>query len=242
MGEVNKDYKRAINETIQNLKKESQKKQQDNNAIYEYYLDLQTCCQYGYLYDTENKDFYKPYTDYIKEIALDRVTDDPDSAEKWRQLYWDIVKLESFWFFESFLIYMEHKRPYEKRFYEPRAKTQKIVVEDLQKLEDSKTQHMYTLSEPSRVGKSTIMVFFLAWIGLRHPTSHNAMCTHSGFLADHFYKEILDLFTTEEYCFQELYAYFQPDMKFIEDKSAEKMTISFASKGDFPTFTFRGID
>lgn len=242
MGEVNKDYKRAINETIQNLKVESQKKKQDNHAIYELYLDLQTCCQYGFLYDTENKDFYKPYTDYIKEIALKRVTDDPKSAERWRQLYWDIVRLESFWFFESFLIYMEHKRPYEKRFYEPRAKTQKIVVEDLQKLEDSKTQHMYTLSEPSRVGKSTIMVFFLAWIGLRHPLSHNAMCTHSGFLADHFYKEILDLLTTEEYCFQELYAYFQPDKKFIEDKSAEKMTISFASKGDFPTFTFRGID
>lgn len=242
MGEVNKDYKRAINETIQNLKVESQKKKQDNHAIYELYLDLQTCCQYGFLYDTENKDFYKPYTDYIKEIALKRVTDDPKSAERWRQLYWDIVRLESFWFFESFLIYMEHKRPYEKRFYEPRAKTQKIVVEDLQKLEDSKTQHMYTLSEPSRVGKSTIMVFFLAWIGLRHPLSHNAMCTHSGFLADHFYKEILDLLTTEEYCFQELYSYFQPDKKFIEDKSAEKMTISFASKGDFPTFTFRGID
>ena len=242
MGEVNKDYKRAINETIQNLKVESQKKTQDNHAIYELYLDLQTCCQYGFLYDTENKDFYKPYTDYIKEIALKRVTDDPKSAERWRQLYWDIVRLESFWFFESFLIYMEHKRPYEKRFYEPRAKTQKIVVEDLQKLEDSKTQHMYTLSEPSRVGKSTIMVFFLAWIGLRHPLSHNAMCTHSGFLADHFYKEILDLLTTEEYCFQELYAYFQPDKKFIEDKSAEKMTISFVSKGDFPTFTFRGID
>lgn len=242
MGEVNKDYKRAINETIQNLKVESQKKKQDNHAIYELYLDLQTCCQYGFLYDTENKDFYKPYTDYIKEIALKRVTDDPKSAESWRQLYWDIVRLESFWFFESFLIYMEHKRPYDKRFYEPRAKTQKIVVEDLQKLEDSKTQHMYTLSEPSRVGKSTIMVFFLAWIGLRHPLSHNAMCTHSGFLADHFYKEILDLLTTEEYCFQELYAFFQPDKKFIEDKSAEKMTISFVSKGDFPTFTFRGID
>lgn len=242
MGEVNADYKRAINQTIHNLKIESEKKKQDNYAIYDLYLDLQACCQYGYLYDTANKDYYKKYTDYIKEIALDRVTDDKENAETWRKLYWDITKLESFWFFESFLIYMEHKRPYDKKFYEPRAKTLKIVVDDLQKLEDSKTQKMLTESMPARIGKSTIMIFFGVWICLRHPLSHNAMCTHSGFLADHFYKETLDLLTTPEYCFQELYSYFQPDKKFIEDKSAEKMTISFVSKGDFPTFTFRGID
>ena len=242
MGEVNKDYKRAINETIQNLKVESQKKKQDNHAIYELYLDLQLCCRFGFLYDTENKDFYKPYTDYIKEIALKRVTDDSKSAERWRDLYWETMKLESFWYFESYLIYMEHKRPYEKRFYEPRAKTLKIVVDDLQELEFNPTQKMLTESLPSRTGKSTIMVFFGSWHALRHPTSHNAMGTHSGFLADHFYKETLDLCTSSEYCYEELYSYFHPDLKFIEDKSAEKMTISFVTQSDFPTFTFRGID
>ena len=242
MSEINKSYKRAINETIKNLKVEASKSKTDNKAIYELYLDLQTCCQYGFMYDTENKDFYKQYSDYIKEIALDRVTDDKQRAKTWRKLYWDIVKLESFWFFESYLLYMEHKRPYEKRFYEPRAKTLRIVVDDLQALEDSKTQKMLTESLPARTGKSTIMVFFGSWICLRKPESHNAMGTHSGFLADHFFKEMLDLLTSEEYCFQELYAYFQPDKKFIEDKSAEKMTISLATKSDFPTFTFRGID
>lgn len=231
---INAEYKRAIDMTINNLRKEG--------LQHEYYLDLQTCCQLGFLYDTENKDYYKIYSDYIKEIALKEVTEDKDNAETWRNLYWEIVKLESFWYFESFLIYMEHKRPYEKRFYEPRAKTLKTIVDDLQALEDSKTQKMLTVSLPARVGKSTIMVFFGAWICLRHPESHNAMGTHSGFLADHFYKEMLDLLTTTEYCFEELYSYFQPGKKFIEDKSSEKMTISLVNKGDFPTFTFRGID
>ena len=227
---INFEYKRAIDMTIKNLRKEG--------LQLDYYLDLQTCCQLGFLYDTENKDYYKYYSDYIKEIALKEVVEDKENAETWRNLYWEIVKLESFWYFESYLIYMEHKRPYEKRFYEPRAITLKTVVDDLQKLEFSSDQKMYTLSMPSRVGKSTIMVFFLSWVCLRHPESHNAMGTHSGFLADHFYKETLDLFTTPEYCFEELYSYFQPGKKFIEDKSAEKMTISFVSKGDFPTCTF----
>ena len=242
MGEINKSYKRAINETIKNLNIEAKKEKQDNNAIYEYYLDLQACCQYGFMYDTENKDFYKQYTDYIKEIALDRVVDDKKNAKKWRQLYWDITKLESFWYFESYLIYMERKRPFEKKFYEPRAKTQKIVVNDLQALEDSKTQLMYTLSEPSRVGKSTMMVFFLTWIVLRKPLSHNALATHSGELAKHFYELALDLFTSDDYCFKELFSYFQPDKKGLVEKSAEYMSIKFETTGDFNTCIFKGCD
>lgn len=231
---IRADYKRAIDMTIDNLRKDG--------LQLDYYLDLQTCCQLGFLYDTENKDYYKIYSDYIKEIALKEVVEDEKNAETWRNLYWEIMKLESFWYFESYLIYMEHKRPYEKRFYEPRAKTLKTVIDDLQALEFRKDQKMYTLSMPSRVGKSTCIVFFLTWVVLRHPLSHNAMGTHSGFLADHFYKEFLDIFTTPEYCFEELYSYFNPNTNFIEDKSAEKMTISFGSKGDFPTITCRGID
>lgn len=234
MAEPIKEYVNAIKLVIGRLKKDG--------ITYQHYDDLKLICQVGYLNDAENKDFYKKYSDYVKEIALKEVTEDEKNAEKWRNLFWETVKLESFWFFESYLIYMEHKRPYEKRFYEPRQKTLITVVNDLQNLEYSKDQKMYTLSMPSRVGKSTIMVFFGSWICLRKPESHSAMGTHSGFLADHFYKEMLDLLTSEEYCFQELYAYFQPDKKFIEDKSAEKMTISLATKSDFPTFTFRGID
>ena len=242
MGEVNKSAVRATRETIAKLKTEANKEKRDYAIIYDLYLDLFTICQFGYVNDGENKEYYKKYSDYIKEIALKEVNDDKKRAKKWRQLYWDVVKLESFWFFESYLIYMEHKRPFEKQFYLPRAKTLKTIVDDLQKLEFDKHQKMYTLSLPARVGKSTIMIFYATWHILRHPLSHNAMGTHSGMLADHFYKEFLDLFTTEEYCFQELYSYFQPDKKFIEDKSAEKMTISFVNKGDFPTMTCRGID
>ena len=232
---MRKDCKNAYKTVIDAIRSKKE-------ADIEDFRDLFAICNHGFLNDAENKEEYKKYSDYVKETALRQVEKQKKIADSWRGLYWDTLKLESFWFFESYLIYMEHKRPYEKRFYEPRAKTLKIVVDDLQALEDSKTQKMLTESLPARTGKSTIMVFFGSWICLKHPESHNAMGTHSGFLADHFYKEMLDLMTTPEYCFEELYAYFQPGKKFIEDKSAEKMTISFVNKGDFPTFTFRGID
>lgn len=231
---INAEYKRAIDMTINNLRKDG--------LQLDYYLDLQTCCQLGFLYDTSNKEYYKYYSDYIKEIALKEVVEDKENAETWRNLYWDIVKLESFWFFESYLLYMEHKRPYERRFYEPRKKTQHIVVKDLQELEYSKTQKMYTLSEPARIGKSGMILFFLSWVILRHPHSHNAMGTYSGPAAKHFYTEILKIFTEDEYCYQELYSYFNPNEKFITEQSAEMMSISFTGIENFPTICFRGID
>lgn len=143
---MRKDCKRAYKMTIESLKT-------SGKIEYQAFDDLKAISQHGFLYDSEHKDEYKKYSDYVKEIAYRQIKDDPDNADKWRGLYWQMVKVESFWYFESFLIYMEHKRPYEKQFYLPRAIRQKTVVDDLQKLADSKTQKMYTLSEPSRVGK-----------------------------------------------------------------------------------------
>lgn len=231
---MREDNKRAIKGIISRIK--------EKGIDYQEFDDLEFMCHAGYVEDVVAKYEYKYYMDYVKEMALREVVADKLHANMWRDLYWRAVKNNAGHFFEDYLLYMERKRPFEKRFYEPRAKTQKLIVDDLQKLEDSNSQKMYCLSEPSRVGKSTMIVFFLTWIVLRHPLSHSAMGTHSGMLADHFYKEFLDIFTTPEYCFEELYSYFQPDVPFIEDKSAEKMTISFAQRGDFPTITCRGID
>lgn len=54
--------------------------------------------------------------------------------------------------FESFLIAMEWDRKVEKRFYQPRMKVLRPVVQDLQDLGDGVID-IYTLSMPPRVGK-----------------------------------------------------------------------------------------
>lgn len=232
---MREDCKRAYKQTIAFLKKH------DKPDI-EAFRDLRFISQHGFLGDVENKDEYKKYSDYVKDVSLKQIDNKVKMADSWESLYWEMLQVEAFWYFDSFLHFMERKRPFEKKFYEPRAKKLKEVIDDLQNFEFNQEQRLYALSLPARVGKSTTMVFFDAWHILRHPLSHNAMGTHSGMLADHFYKESLDLFETNEYCFKELYSFFQPDKKYIEDKSAEKMTISFATKGDFPSCTFRGID
>ena len=155
--------------------------------------------------------------------------------------YYEILKMESFNRFESFIYYMEQKRPFEKRFYQPRKKTLRLVVDDLQDLDDGKIQ-FYGLSMPSRVGKSTICIFFLAWVAMKKPNSHSAMGGHSGILAKGFYKELMNLFVTEEYCFSELFNYWHPGKTVIRDKSADEFTITLDQPDRFATITCRGID
>ena len=158
--------------------------------------------------------------------------------------YYDLLKLESYYNFESFMYYMERKRNWSKRFYYPRRKTLKVVVNDLEDLENRKIK-FYGLSMPSRVGKSTICIFFLAWVAMRRPNSHSAMGGHSGILAKGFYKELMNLFSTEEYAFDELFFFWNPEYankSLVTDKSADEFTITLGDPDRFATITCRGID
>ena len=160
--------------------------------------------------------------------------------------YYEVLKYESFYVFESFIYYMERNRNWSKRFYQPRRKTLKCVVDDLQSLEDrSENRMFYGLSMPSRVGKSTVCIFFLAWVAYKRPNSHSAMGGHSGILAKGFYKELLNLIVTPEYTFKELFDFWHPeyaDKPFPTDKSADEFTITLGAPDRFATITCRGID
>lgn len=164
--------------------------------------------------------------------------------DEYYTLYWKTMLFEAPYLFESFILYMEKNRPIGKKFYEPRRKTLKVVVQDLQDLEDGKIK-FYGLSMPSRVGKSTVCIFFLAWIALKRPNSHSAMGGHSGILAKGFYKELMNLMTTEEYTFKEIFSYAHPEYEnatFPTDKSADEFTITLGDPDRFATITCRGID
>ena len=177
---------------------------------------------------------------------LERYAQDHDIKGGYKLVdqFYEVLRLESFYRFESFIYFMERKRNWSKRFYYPRRKTLNIVANDLEDLENRKIK-FYGLSMPSRVGKSTICIFFLAWVALRRPNSHSAMGGHSGILAKGFYKELMNLFTTEEYTFAELFAYWHPEYAnttLPTDKSADEFTITLGDPDRFATVTCRGID
>lgn len=184
--------------------------------------------------DPEIRKYAMKISKYTHDMAAYVTGTTGDS--KTEELYWRFLKLEAPYLFESFIYYMEKNRPVERQFYKPREKTLHVLTEELQALDDGKYKFL-GISLPPRVGKSTLCIFFLAWIMGKRPNSHNAMSGHSGILADGFYGEILNLIATPEYTFQELF----PIAK-IQKKSADKKEINLDRPDRFPTLTCRGID
>lgn len=183
----------------------------------------------------DDRDYAIKITTYVKQSSEWAIQNGIEILQM-DSLYWKTLKVEAGQLFESFLLYMEKNRKPEKRFYKPRQKTLHVVAEDLQDLEDGKLD-FYGLSLPPRTGKSTVCIFFLAWIIGKRPDSHNAMSGHSGILADGFYKEVINLTTSEEYTFNEIFS----NVK-LESKSADRLEINFNTPDRFKTLTCRGID
>lgn len=130
------------------------------------------------------------------------------------------------------------------------SKQRKVTIEKIEKINVPIGGNCITVEDEIYcVGKtlkpthnSTICIFFLAWIALRKPNSHSAMGGHSGILAKGFYKELMNLFTTEEYTFAELFEYWHPGCVVLRDKSADEFTITLDQPDRFATITCRGID
>jgi len=157
---------------------------------------------------------------------------------------YELFKIESPHLFTSYMYYMEKNRKYEKRFYVPRRKTLWLPAQDMQDLEDD-VLDTYGLSMPSRVGKSTLCIFFLTWVGLRKPMSHNAMGGHSGQLVKRFFRGLENLMEENEYTYNELFYYANPEMKkVVEKKSSDpaELTINLGKKDEFATFSCRSTD
>lgn len=193
--------------------------------------DLFDMARAVYKEDNAELSYCLKITSYIKQVI-------PllEKSDALNSLYWDVLLWEAPNRFESFLLYMEKNRPYKKKFYEPRMNPLSIVAQDLQDLEDGKYD-FYGLSMPPRVGKSTICIFFYAWIIGKRPSSHNAMSGNSGILADRFHNDLIKLTENEEYTFHEIF----PDVQLVS-KSSEKNELYYDAVESFATTTCRGID
>ena len=202
--------------------------------------------QYGLIITAETKKYInelllpKGYTFW----SLEKEAMENDLNYRIINLGYDVYRLESFSLFESYMLYMERDRWQHKRFYYPRRHTLRVAALDMQRLEDDELD-VYGLSLPSRTGKSTLCVFFLTWVGLRKPDSHNAMGGHSGQLAKRFFKGLDNLIETPEYRFNELFKLWHPEyLNVLQSKSSDpaEYTINLGSPDEFATFTCRGID
>jgi len=188
----------------------------------------------------EDKDFAIANLKWLSETISERmpvvVGKDLELGRKLMGLHRKVLHAAAPYDFDSYLLYLEFNRDPEKKFYPPRRNVLKVLVDDLQDLEDGKLDFL-SISLPPRVGKSTLCIFFMTWIMGKHPNDASVMSGHSDKLTDGFYRELLSIITDHtEYLWQEVF----PGVR-LADTSAKNETIDLDRKKRFPTITCRSI-
>lgn len=162
--------------------------------------------------------------------------DRPEHAEKYRQLYKKTLLYAAPFDFDSYCQYIEWNRAADKRFYLPRRKQLKVVVEALQDLADDKLD-LLAISMPPGVGKTTIAIFYLSWIGGRTPNSPSLGGSHSNSFLRGVYDELLRLMDKDgEYLWNDVF----PNIS-ICNTNAKDMRIDLDLPQRFETFEFSSI-
>lgn len=116
--------------------------------VYQLLLNIRD--QYNFEDNPDALAFCMKISKYVHEMSIYQAN--RMRSADFLELYWRAMLFEAPWHFESYLYYMERRRPLEKQFYAPRHKTLGVVVDALQDLEDRKYKFL-GVSEPPRTGK-----------------------------------------------------------------------------------------
>lgn len=171
-----------------------------------------------------------------EEMVSKTFTRDLGMAREFVSLHKQVLLATAPYDFDSYCLYLEFNREPDKKFYQPRRKFLRVLVEDLQDLSEGKIDFL-GISLPPRVGKSTLCIFFMTWIMGKRPDVASVMSGHSDKLTDGFYRELLSIMTDNEtYLWQDVF----PNVKIV-DNSAKNETIDLNTKKRFPTMTCRSI-
>lgn len=138
--------------------------------------------------------------------------------------------------FDCYCRYIEWNREPRKRFYEPRRKQLKPIVDALQKLGDGELD-LLAISMPPGTGKTTTALFFLTWIGGRNPELSILGGSHSNSFLSGVYGEILRIVGKDsEYLFNDVF----PNAM-LAGTNAKDMRIDLGNRKRFETFEFSSI-
>ena len=140
--------------------------------------------------------------------------------------------------FRAFCIALEWNRPVDKKFYIPRMRLLEKhgVMQLFQDLEDDKLD-LAVLNLPPRVGKSTISLFFLTFRAGRYPDQSILGSGHSTMLTNSFYNEFIEIVTSDEYRYSEIFNKIE-----LVNKNSEYSYLDFNRRKRFHTMTFRSVD
>lgn len=158
------------------------------------------------------------------------------NVNNWYDIYKETLLALARYDLDSFMLYLEFDRPAKEKFYAPRRKKIKHIVNALQKLSDGELEELF-ISQPPRTGKTTIVMFYLLQQMCNNPEKSNLYCAFSETITGAFYKGILEIIDDEmTYKLRDIY----PELQ-IKGKNSQLHTLNIGREKRYPTLTSRSL-
>lgn len=156
--------------------------------------------------------------------------------ERMNELYYQSLLIDAKEDFSAYCLYIERDREPSKKFYLPRIKVMQPITRDLMALARGDLE-LLTISLPPGVGKSTISIFYLTWLGGKNPDSPMLSFSHDAGIIRGFYEEILRILDPDgEYRWNDVF----PGVK-ISGTNAKDLRIDLGKRKRFETFQFSSV-
>lgn len=179
-------------------------------------------------------EYLKKLSDTIEDVIPK--LDDIELLQKLFGLHKKVLLGSAPYDFESYILYIEWDREPDKKFYQPRRKVLRQVVNALQELADDKL-NLLAVSLPPGVGKSTLAIFFLTWLAGNRPNEPKLTGSHSNAFIRGVYDECLRILDKNgEYLWQGVF----PDVT-LTSTNAKDCRIDVDKRQRFETLEFTSI-
>lgn len=200
--------------------------------------DLLALCDYQLKENPGDKDCFK-YSAYIKDCAVSLHM--KTAEDKYGELYENGLLFEAPHLVNSFFLYieMDEKDPY-KRFYFPRRKVLRQVVEAYQDIYDGKLDFL-SVSQPKRTGKTTGGLRLALMMGGRDPEGSIFAVGKGEGLVKRFYGGLTQAFENKN-MYERFLRVFPESRKVAQSAEGLSIDLKEKSPSTFPTFTCRPID
>lgn len=138
--------------------------------------------------------------------------------------------------FDDFMLALEWDRPAEEQFWLPRREKLKAVSDALQDLEDGRMHELF-INFPPRVGKSTLVLFFLLWVMFRDSERANLYCSYTDAVVSTFYNGVLEILDDPKtYRWKELFP-----QSSVASTNAKDNLLNLDRKKRYASFTARPL-
>ena len=211
-------------------------KQVESGANYRAYVDLRDFCKetmksdipLGVEYLVKLSDRIEQVIPSIQEIG---------KLKEMYQLHKSVLLLGAPHSFHLFLLYMEWNREPRKKFYPPRKKMLRQVVDALQALADGQLD-LLAISLPPGTGKSTLAIFYICWLAGKDPDKCILTGSHSNAFIRGAYDECLRVMggNDSEYLFNDVFP-----LSPVSNTNAKDCRIDLGKRKRFESLQFTSV-